>query len=718
MLIPHRMAFFLIVAGFVGSDCVAMDESKSALLIGVSSYPNLAIRYQLAGPQNDVELMRELLIERFSFSSESITVLSEESGSSAPLLLPTRANIEREFLRLAEAVQTGDEVVVFFAGHGAQQPEQAGGVPETDGLDEIFLPRDVDRWEQKLGVVPNAINDNQIAEWLELMQAKDAHIWAIFDCCHSGDMSRGVRGQERFVDPVEMDGLAIPPGAMTASLNDKTTRGSASKKQMTGQEDGVLTSSFSSLDNLAVLYACQSHEKAIELPFPAKPAEKSFGLLTYSLRAALSKAKGPISYRELTREVYHEYVAAGRMSGPTVLAEGADLDRLVLGTASMQNSETLVTSVSNEEMQTVLQIDVGRLHGMTTGTVLAVFSLPEQNEPAASKKLLGHVRVTDVDLAKSIIIPCAYSQSPQSSAHVLSGGRCEIVELEYGDFRLPISVAEAATDGGARPESKLELISSLAQEIAIEKDSMISFVANDSVSRWSIVVAGESVTLSPSQLKSNSSGELDRNSTLGPFVVDAQIKEVLRQNLTRVARAENLMRLASVDGDATRGGTDASAVKFSIQVDLIGKGPINALDSPVRVCSGDIFDMSIKNTGIKDIDLTVLYIDCRMGITAIYPSQNRVNRIRARQSARMPSIEFTTGPAGRGHFVFIALASDGPPVDFSWLARTEHPKERASRTPMDALLETAAFGGEQMRGAPSKGTACLDILPVDVAGKP
>jgi hypothetical protein len=73
----------------------------------------------LEGPANDVELMRRLLIDRFEFADDDIRILAEDGdrGERAP----TRANIEREFARLAEVAQADDDVVIYLAGHGAFQ---------------------------------------------------------------------------------------------------------------------------------------------------------------------------------------------------------------------------------------------------------------------------------------------------------------------------------------------------------------------------------------------------------------------------------------------------------------------------------------------------------------------------------------------------------------------------------------------------------------------
>ena len=165
---------------------------RRALLVGVTRYDHLPRAYHLQGPANDVQLMKRLLMERYEFSKVGIVCLSEDEG--VPERRPIRANIEREFLRLAKQASEGDQVVVLLSGHGSRQPESIPPdpeYPEPDGIDEIFLPADVDVWKGFPQRVPRAIVDNELGTWLRAIAARRAYVWAIFDCCHSGTMTRG-----------------------------------------------------------------------------------------------------------------------------------------------------------------------------------------------------------------------------------------------------------------------------------------------------------------------------------------------------------------------------------------------------------------------------------------------------------------------------------------------------------------------------------------------
>src|SRR5205814_3328337 len=107
-----------------------------------------------------------------------------------PDLRPPRANIEREFRKLAKTAAEGQQVVVLLAGHGSRQPEPPGQPREPDGMDEIFLPADVANWKDAQQRLAGAVIDDEIGDWLKAITDKKTYVWVVFDCCHSESMDR------------------------------------------------------------------------------------------------------------------------------------------------------------------------------------------------------------------------------------------------------------------------------------------------------------------------------------------------------------------------------------------------------------------------------------------------------------------------------------------------------------------------------------------------
>ena len=88
----------------------APTKRKLALLVGINEYPQSG---SLAGCLTDVELQKELLIQRFGFNASDILTLTN--------LQATRENIESAFLEhLVAQVKPGDVVVFHFSGYGGR----------------------------------------------------------------------------------------------------------------------------------------------------------------------------------------------------------------------------------------------------------------------------------------------------------------------------------------------------------------------------------------------------------------------------------------------------------------------------------------------------------------------------------------------------------------------------------------------------------------------
>ena len=114
-------------------------------------------------------------------------------------------------------------VSTFLGGHGSRQPQPDGApVPEANGFDEIFLPLDIGRWEGAQGDrqagVQNALLDDEIGEFLDVLREMNVFVWLVVDTCHSGGANRGAGpGGEFRTRAVTEDLLGIPAEARIAA---------------------------------------------------------------------------------------------------------------------------------------------------------------------------------------------------------------------------------------------------------------------------------------------------------------------------------------------------------------------------------------------------------------------------------------------------------------------------------------------------------------------
>jgi hypothetical protein len=156
--------------------------ARRALLIGINEYPNPA--NCLEGCVNDTYLMSSVLQE-CGYRPEDIRVVLNERA--------TAASIMERLHWLLDDVQSGDERVLFYSGHGAQIPAY-GSKEEVDHYDECLVPHDFDWSPQR------AIIDNQFVN-LYSQLPYESRFAAIFDCCHSGGMSRDGGPRARGINP-------------------------------------------------------------------------------------------------------------------------------------------------------------------------------------------------------------------------------------------------------------------------------------------------------------------------------------------------------------------------------------------------------------------------------------------------------------------------------------------------------------------------------------
>ncbi len=156
--------------------------NRKALLIGINEYPDPAAR--LEGCVNDVFRMSATLQES-GFLPDEIRVVIDSRA--------TADGIMERLQWLLDDTHAGDQRFLFYSGHGAQMPAlNVRGEP--DRLIECLCPVDFD-WTPE-----HAIIDKRFRE-LYTQLPYEARFVAMFDCCHSGGMTRSGLGRPRGLTP-------------------------------------------------------------------------------------------------------------------------------------------------------------------------------------------------------------------------------------------------------------------------------------------------------------------------------------------------------------------------------------------------------------------------------------------------------------------------------------------------------------------------------------
>lgn len=185
-------------------------QTKRAVIIGIDQYEHTgkitsgSLRGSwgnLDGAVNDALAVKEMLIAKFGFKQENITLLLDSLGTKD--LAATRENIISIIRnKLIEPSEKGDVVFFYYAGHGSQITNSKS--PEKDKKDETIVPSD-----SYLGTKDDLrdIRDKELALLFNELVDKGVILTLIFDSCHSGSVARGKDDdyKVRKLEPIEID---------------------------------------------------------------------------------------------------------------------------------------------------------------------------------------------------------------------------------------------------------------------------------------------------------------------------------------------------------------------------------------------------------------------------------------------------------------------------------------------------------------------------------
>ncbi|WP_158218028.1 caspase family protein [Marinibacterium profundimaris] len=357
-----------------------------AVLVGVSDYELDIGLADLQGPANDVRLMADVLDRR---GAGSVTLLADGVEGAAR---PTRAAILGALAAEAEAAQPGDFVYIHLSGHGTRQYDPQGD--ETDGQDEVFLPIDVARSEPGSGVIPNAIVDEELGAAIDAIRAKGADVWLVLDSCHSGTGTRMPVSGLRFADPQAL-GVDLLPAEQV-------------ERAVVAPTDADLPGGY------IAFYAAQSNEFAREVDMaPEGEGPEIYGLFTAKLAARLDRVEEAPSFRQLFQAVLadlNDTTLSGMGKLQTPAWEGTLIDAQLFGGEATESVQRFALRGR--------QVAAGKVHGLTEGTLLALYADAFDPPEAA----IGQAQVTRTGATSSRLQAVAAGCEPRLAAPCASMG--------------------------------------------------------------------------------------------------------------------------------------------------------------------------------------------------------------------------------------------------------------------------------------------------------
>lgn len=643
----------------------ALARENYALLIGANKYPSLEERWWLKGPSNDVELVATYLTTEapVPFPAGNVMLLSDGvPGGTAPTLGAIRA----AFADLAAKVEPGDFVYLHFSGHGTQAPAK-DPTTELDGLDELFLPVDIGPWSKQVGEVQNALVDDEIGALIDGLRSKGADVWAVFDSCNSGTVTRGVDAADE-----EVRTRLLPPEALGIDLDEvEVSRSVGDPRQEEAPFDtGEAEGSF------VAFFAAQSNEVTPEKNLPkGKPGRKPQGVFTWTLMEVLAEYPNA-TYGQIGQEVLRRY-AVKNLAKSTPLFEG-DLDQVVFG----GEAGARVSQWRAEVTEAGLVIPAGTLHGLSQGAVLAVMGSAADADDAA----LGYVELTSVETFASTARP------------VEKDGKVLPVELPKGmtlrklDEALDFTLTVALPPEGSAPADALL---AAFRDLADAAGPRLVFVAADQEADLRLAILPESPR--PDAIWVLPSTGLAEDLAATPSVSTADkdgagLAAVLADTLTTMARAQNLMKLAGAVGND---GLDVDVELLTRTPEDRTLRPLPFTPVPVLLPEDEVHVLAKNNTD-GPVDVNVLYIGADWSISHWFSG-----RLQPGDELKKGLFKISSDVLGQERLLVVVTPArpQSPVEDLSYLAQDALDTTRAvGGTAFGDALAEAGFG-ETTRGA-------------------
>lgn len=247
-----------------------------ALIVGITDYIHFddVEGGDLPGAQHDARSMRDVLVRRWGVPEENVRLLLNREA--------TRAAIEEGIAGwLTSSARPGDQVTIYFAGHGSQVWDEDGD--EDDGLDETLAPADA------LPDSPdNDIIDDDFGRWLGAIPT--TNVVVVLDNCHAGTGTRDVTPFSRSRQLArDVNTLPQPPAAARRAIS--------AQSGPSGFDAGGA--------RVLELAAALPDQAAVDAYFPATGGAEAFhgGAFTTFLVRELWKAPADATYERVFRDV-------------------------------------------------------------------------------------------------------------------------------------------------------------------------------------------------------------------------------------------------------------------------------------------------------------------------------------------------------------------------------------------------------------------------------
>ncbi len=522
---------------------------KLALLIGINKYSNIDKKYELHGCVGDSQLIESVIKSRFGFTEDEITRLHD--------LDATRDNILAAMDQLVEKAEAEDCVFFHYAGHGSRRTSQNNSA--GTGKDSTIMTSDSGRSEE----FPNLdISDDEIGDWLDALTKKTSNVTLVFDCCHSGTITRDPFADMARSGPADtrpFEEIGIAPRERKLS----TTRGAG----------GFLPRS----EHYVVFSGCRDDEYSNEGAMGENGADGHHGALTYNLSKAFLNAGPGSTYRDVFEEIAPLITARYAQQHPQI--EG-QVDRELMGTDLVSPLKYFVVDGVEADEVTLAG---GSAHGVIADSKWNIY--PAGTNTVEGAEVVAEMSVQDVSALSSTGLYKALSRAPQV------GDRCVLTSA-------PERAPALVVDFSAVPDAHTQ-----AFEQRFAAEALLT------------TAAAEAADVKLAEQEQGWTAIAKDGQPIVPFQTMEGDDDVVRlvKNLVTRAQAYNVLGLSNPDSDLS--------IDFKVYYRKDGEWVQAQNDTAIP--SGSRVAFEVTNNGSDQVFINVLDIGLSGAVNAFYPGSAR-----------------------------------------------------------------------------------------------
>jgi len=393
-----------------------------ALLVAIDNYP--VAHHRLNGCVNDRNAFQNYLDNRINQLEQQNLQLRLKTLTDAEA---TREGFIDGFQHFAEA-KDGDICLLYYSGHGSQMSAPtAFHLQEPDHMLESVVCYDSRIRDGR------DLYDKELAYLIwQATHGKEVKFLSVFDCCHSGGITKDIRQQEE-----ELQGLkkrAVEPNYRSVELRNFAGFEKFSIKQMDGQDFVSVPLS----DKAIHLSAAKSKETAKELYIDGV----SRGIFTYTLLDVLERANDQLSYKELVQIVGVRIANKVQEQAPQLsTSEPADKNALFLNGVLPPRTPYYRVNFTNNEWQ----LNAGAIQGIITSDskTKTTLRLQDGEEIYVEKVYPNHSLVAGMEgrmreeLYEATLVQMPLVKLKVAFAKKVEQAGAKMLEKTFGDYDWP-----------------------------------------------------------------------------------------------------------------------------------------------------------------------------------------------------------------------------------------------------------------------------------------